>query len=288
MEDVRDRVEHHYGRGQILESILSALRRAGKDPARLTPADLAPVDAFHIRGREATIELARRAALTPGLRVLDVGSGLGGSARYLAAEHGCRVTGVDATREYVEVARALAALVGLEGRVEFHESSALALPFEDASFDLAWTEHVQVNVADKHRFYGEIARVLVPRGRLVFHDVFAADGGPPHFPVPWAEEPSISALATPEAVRDILERLGFAILDWEDTSRQSLDWFRRATEKISRSGLPPLGLHVLMGATARAKVANLIRNLEERRIVVVQAVAETLRSSNAGAGSLLS
>jgi MPBQ/MSBQ methyltransferase len=268
----QDLVERYYARGDILEAILGALRQLGKDPAKLSPADLAPVDAFHIRGRQATVELAQRAALTPGLRVLDVGSGLGGSARYLAAEHGCLVTGVDATEEYVETARALAQLVGLGDSVAFHHASALALPFDESAFDVVWTEHVQMNVADKHRFYSEIARVLVPGGRFVFHDVFQGRGGAAHVPVPWAEDESINFLITPDAVRKILDDLAFTMLDWEDRSQESLRWFVAATERL-KAGTLPLGIHLVTGPTWAVKFENVIRNLREERIAVVQAVA---------------
>jgi MPBQ/MSBQ methyltransferase len=245
----------------------------GKDLARLAPADLSPVDEFHIRGRDATSELAQRAALKPGLKVLDVGSGLGGSVRFLASEHQCKVTGVDLTEEYVDVANALADLVGLKDLVEFRQASALKLPFADGSFDVVWTEHVQMNIADKRAFYMEMARVLKSGGCLAFHDILKGRGEPLHFPVPWAEEASISFLATPETVRGLLETLGFDIVDWEDKSRQSLQWFTAVVEKLTRSGPPPLGLHLLMGTTAQAKFENNVRNLQEGRIVVVQAVA---------------
>jgi ubiquinone/menaquinone biosynthesis C-methylase UbiE len=267
-------VENHYGRGEILNSIMRALREMDKDVTQLTPADLAPVDEFHIRGREATIELANRAALQPGLRVLDVGSGLGGSVRYLAATHHVRATGIDLTPEYVEVARALAELVGLQEQVAFRQSSALDLPFEAGAFDVVWTEHVQMNIADKQAFYAEIARVLTPRGRLVFHDIFQGSGGSLHFPVPWAEEPSISFLATPETAQKALEAVGFRIREWADKSHQSLEWFRAVVETLQRSGPLPLGLHLLMGQTAKTKFENNIRNLQEGRIVVFQAVVE--------------
>jgi len=272
MRDPGDHVERQYAREDLLGAIVGALHEMGKDPSRLTPADLAPVDAFHIRGREATVELAALASLTPGLHVLDVGSGLGGSARYLAAEHRVRVTGVDLTGDYVAVARALADMVGLGSSVEFRQGSALDMPLADGSFDLAWTEHVQMNVPDKRAFYAEIARVLVAGGRLVFHDVFQGDGGPVHFPVPWAEDPSTSFLVTPEAARGILADSGFRIRAWADKSRQSLEWFRAGALKRSRP--LPLGLHLLMGRTARAKVENVVRNLDERRIVVLLGAAE--------------
>jgi MPBQ/MSBQ methyltransferase len=176
MKSAREHVDSHYGRGDILNSILRALREMGKDVAQLAPADLAPVDEFHIRGREATVELAGRASLKPGLRVLDVGCGLGGSVRYLASEHQCQVVGIDLTKEYVDVANALADLVGLKHMVEFRQGSALDMPFDDSSFDVVWTEHVQMNIANKRAFYAEIARVLAPRGRLLFHDIFQGDG----------------------------------------------------------------------------------------------------------------
>lgn len=174
-----ERVERHYARDDdILLCIAAALREAGKDPSRLAPADLAPVDEFHIRGRESTVELARRAAPRTGERVLDLGCGLGGSARYLAAEHGCAVTGIDLTHAYVDAARTLTRWVGLDGRVRFEAADALALPFDDASFDLVWTEHVQMNIADKSRLYAEIARVLAPGGRLALHDFLRGTGEP--------------------------------------------------------------------------------------------------------------
>jgi MPBQ/MSBQ methyltransferase len=266
-------VERHYGRGQLIGAILRALADSGKDPARLAPSDLAPVDEFHIRGREATIELAHRAQLKPGLKVLDVGSGLGGSVRLLASEHQCQVTGVDLTQEYVDVANALADLVGLQNRVEFRQASALNLPFDDGSFDVVWTEHVQMNIARKHAFYAEIARVLKPQGRLAFHDIFEASGEALEFPVPWAEDPSISFLIKPRAVREILEGLGFEILDWEDKTRHSLEWYGVVMDRFKLSGPPPLGLHLLMGTTAKAKFENIVRNLQQGRIVVFQAVA---------------
>ncbi len=235
-----------------MDSILKALADMGKDVSQLTPIDLAPVDEFHIRGRAATVELASRASLTAGMRVLDVGCGLGGSARYLATEYQCHVTGVDLTQEYVDAANALGKLVDLQSAVEFRQANALELPFDDRTFDLVWTEHVQINIADKHAFYAEIARVLKPGGRLVFHDIFQRSGGELHYPVPWAEERSISALVPVTHLRDIIEGAGLRVVDWLDKSVHSVEWFQDTLAKM-HPGPTSLGLHLLTGKTAKTK-----------------------------------
>lgn len=267
-------VENHYGRGGIFEAILAGLKQAGKNVDQLEPADLGPVDEFHVRGREATHELSDRAQFKPGGRVLDVGCGIGGSARHLAAEYGCKVVGIDLTREYVEAARKLAELSGMDQQVEFHHGSALSLPFHDNTFDGAWTEHVQMNIADKKAFYAEIARVVKPGGRFAFHDIFAGPQTPVHFPVPWAEEHAYSFLAPPDSVRELLPTLGLQIIQWNDKTQHSYDWLKATMEKMGQSGPPPLGIHLLMGPTAKQKLGNIARNFEENRIAVVQAVAQ--------------
>ncbi len=270
-QDLRS-IESHYGRGAILDSILRALTAAGKDLSHLLPADLAPVDEFHVRGRQATVELADLAALRPGERVLDVGCGLGGSVRYLAVEHEVRAVGVDLTKEYIDAAGVLARMVGLAGQVDFQQANACELPFEDASFDVVWTEHVQMNIADKRAFYAGLARVLAPGGRLVFHDIFLGEGGEPGFPLPWAEDSALSFLASQDEVRDILTELGFDIRLWQDISPLSQAWFEAKERSLTNSGTPPLGIHLLMGETAHTKVRNMGRNFREGRISSVQAV----------------
>ena len=274
--DAEQDVAHHYGLNALLDAILQALAATGKDIDRLVPADLAPVDEFHIRGREATLELAGRVNIEAGIRVLDVGCGIGGSARHLAAEYGCHVTGIDLTREYIEVATALAERTGLARRVVFQHGSATELPFEPGSFDIVWTEHVQMNIADKATFYGEIARVLKPGGHLLFHDIFSSEGSEPWYPVPWAGDASISFLAQAGTVPDILEAAGLQVLEWEDRSADSLEWFRNTVARVRATGPAPLGLHLLMGASALPKFENLIRNLQESRITVIQSVASRI------------
>ena len=274
MDDAQKAVEAHYSRGGILDSILRVLRDMGRDLRTLAPSDLAPVDEFHVGGRDATIALANQASLKPGDRVLDVGCGLGGSVRYLASEWNCRVTGIDLTKEYVEVATALTQILGLHEVTAFGQSGALNMPFRNGSFDMVWTEAVQMNIADKRAFYCEIARLLAPGGRLAFLDLFQGERGDLYYPVPWAEESSISFLAMPQTVREILQSLQFNVLHWEDKSRQSVDWLAAAVERSQSADPGRLGLHLLMGNSARVKLENNIRNLREDRFVVIQAIAE--------------
>ncbi|MBI2526303.1 MAG: methyltransferase domain-containing protein [Candidatus Rokubacteria bacterium] len=270
---LKDEVTRHYARGDLASVILTALTGAGKDVEHLTPEDLAPIDEFHVRGRKATLELARAAGLETRQRVLDVGSGLGGPSRCLAREFGCQVTGIDLTDEYCRVARLLAERTGLAHLVTYQQGDALALPFPDAAFDLVWTQHAGMNIPDKARLYREIFRVLTPGGALALYDVVAGSGGEVVFPVPWARSPETSFLVAPEALRRFLEASGFTIDSWEDTTAAAAAWFAGLARKVRETGPPPLGLHLVLGPDFAAMTRNLRRNLEEGRIRVLQVVA---------------
>jgi SAM-dependent methyltransferase len=119
------RVAAHYATPDLTEKLRDAASAAGLDMARIGPADLAPADEFHIGGRQATIDLLGPLDLGRGQRVLDVGSGPGGAARFLAQTYGCRISGVDLTPEYVELASDLAQRTGLTDLVDYHVADAL-------------------------------------------------------------------------------------------------------------------------------------------------------------------
>jgi len=266
-------INKHYGISGILDSITRGLESSGKDLHALNLDDLAPIDEFHTRGKESTIEIADLAQIQRHHKVLDVGCGLGGSARYIANEHGCSVMGIDLTDEYIDVANKLTELVNLTDKVSFKQGSALELPFPSENFDIVWTEHTQMNIADKKQFYGELGRVLKPNGRLVFHDVFFGTVSNPHYPTPWAEYDSLSSLCTQEEAKDAIEKSNLAVHEWKDKSEQSLDFFKDTLKRIERLGPVPLGIHLLMGRTAKIKLLNQVRNLEEDRISIVQGTA---------------
>ena len=253
---INDVIQTHYARPDIGSVILSALEKAGKDLDHLTPEDLAPIDEFHIRGRTATLELARAAGLQANQRVLDVGSGVGGTSRCLAKEFGCHVTGLDLTDEYCRAAAMLTGKTGLSQLIDYRQGDATRLPFDDGVFDVVWTEHVAMNIPDKPLLYKEMHRVLKPGGTLAVYDVLAGPSGPVLFPVPWASTPEASFLVQPDDLRRLLEDAGFTISDWIDTTEAARTWFAALVEKIQREGFPSLGFHVLLGADFQAMAQN--------------------------------
>lgn len=265
-------VATHYTRTGLAALIDNALADAGIDAEHPDLESLAGVDQFHIRGLDATREFFQRAGFAANDRVLDVGSGLGGPARYLAHSRGCRVTGLDLTQAYCEIAEKLTGRVGLSEQVNFRHGNALEMPFENASFDGVYTQHVNMNIADKPRLLREIRRVLKPGGRLAMYEILAGNGEPLRFPVPWAQTPDISFLVTADALGDMLAGEGFTVEQREDQSPQAIQFFIDLLSGKGHKEASPVGLHLLLGAGIKDMMVNMLENFEEGRLGVVQMI----------------
>jgi ubiquinone/menaquinone biosynthesis C-methylase UbiE len=242
----------------------------------LSPRDTAAVDQFHVGGFEATEKLAQLLCPSRGSYVLDVGSGLGGPSRYLAAKYGCRVVGIDITEEYCGIASKLAERMGLQDLVEYRVGDARDLPFSDELFDVVWTQHVSMNIAEKPDLYAGIFRVLKAGGRFAAHDVVQGASGPILFPVPWARTAAISHLQTSEAMRKTVEDAGFSVMVWNDVTESALQFLDAMIARSRNRELPPLGLDLLLGPEFPEMVRNFRQNLNEGRGGVVQAVFDRM------------
>ncbi|HUC18802.1 MAG TPA: methyltransferase domain-containing protein [Acetobacteraceae bacterium] len=272
MTDVLDDVRAHYRAIGLTERLKTALAILGPEDRLLTPQQLAALDQFHTRGLAATAELAKLAGITADMSVLDVGSGVGGPARFLAASHGCRVTGVDLSEPFVDAARYLTERTGQSGQVSFETGSALALPFGDGSFDVVLLQHVAMNISERAQLYREIRRVLKRGGRFATFDVVLNEGEP-HYPVPWARTPETSFLLTAAATREAIEPAGFRALAWRDDTEVAKAWIAQ----LRASGNPPSpNLGVVMGPDFAELAANLGRNLMEGRLGILAAVFEAV------------
>jgi sarcosine/dimethylglycine N-methyltransferase len=271
------RVQDYYARSgtgrDIAARIIAALHATAGADAAISPETLAPFDHVHGHGVLGTQELTARLEPRAGEAILDIGSGIGGPARWIARRHGCTVTGVDLTKEYCEAARELTTACGLAAQVRIMAGSALALPLRDASADRAYSHNMVMNIAEKAGVYREAFRVLKPGGRLVLIHHNAGTDEPLEFPMPWATLNENSFLATDEATRRDLAAAGFEILAFDDTTGASLAANAAARRAVETEGLPLLGMHVLMGEFYLPARRNFLRAEADGRVRTVAVVA---------------
>ncbi len=265
-------VEQHWANGEVYSRIVSALQAAGTSLDSLTIDDLAPVDHFHARGFPATVDLADHLPVRSGDHVLDIGCGVGGPARYFAQRFDCTVSGVDITRPFVDAANMLSALLGMTDRVFVRHGDGQWLPFTDGVFDVAYTQHVTMNVPDRGRFFAEAWRVLRPGAFFAITEHGRGPAGHLRYPVPWSVDGAGEWLVTPEQTRELLTEAGFADIAIEDSGPEYVAFYGKMIAAVERGGFPALGLHVLLGQDALLRARNSMRNIEEGRTHPVQVI----------------
>lgn len=267
-------VAAHYTRGNLLDSIVEGLAKLGKTQHDVSVEDLAPIDEFHIGGREATQAVLDQLGLAAAHEVLDVGCGLGGAGRFAAQRFGCRIHGIDLTPEYVETGKVLCSWVGLADRVRLERGDATAIRYGDGTFDRAYMLHVGMNVAEKTILAAELFRVLRPGGLLGIYDVMRVGDGALTYPVPWAADPDRCAVSSVDDYRAALHAAGFQVLAERNRRDFALEFFARLRAAAAGAqGPPPLGIHLLMGETAPTKIENMVQNVSENRIAPIELIA---------------
>jgi SAM-dependent methyltransferase len=268
-------ISNHYTHGNLVAAIRSGIESLGKTIDSVSVDDLAPVDEFHIGGRRASEDFLGQLDLSPERHVLDIGCGLGGAARFVASQYGCRVTGIDLTLEYVETAKVLCGWVRLDNRISLHQGSALSMPFADHAFDRAYMLHVGMNIDDKAKLCSEVSRVLRSNSLFGIYDVMRIGDGELTYPVPWATTAASSAVAEPAQYRNALQAAGLTVIAERNRRDFALAFFDHLRARAAAAGgPPPLGLHILMGRTTPDKVQNMIQNISNGRIAPVELIAQ--------------
>jgi sarcosine/dimethylglycine N-methyltransferase len=266
-------IRSHYSDAGLVERIQSALDELYPHQTPVPWAELQALDQFHVRGLAAAKEIASLIQPRPGSHFLDIGCGVGGPARYLAAECGCVVTGIDLSESFVEAARRLSERTGLANTTYFVCGDALELPFEAETFENAWMLHVAMNIKDRARLYAGVRRVLKAGARFAIYEVASVGDQPLVYPVPWAAEPAQSFLITAEATRDALRDVGFAEISFSEKTQEGIAWFEQQQVAHAAGSLEaPLNLKLVMGSQFSTMSVNLARNLREGRARLIQMV----------------
>ena len=271
MNRLNQAIENHYLKENLYEDILNRLTEMGKDLGNISREDISPVDEFHVRGAAVSKELASSIDLG-NKSVLDIGSGLGGPCRMLADTYNCMATGIDLSNEYVRTANKLSELVGLSSRTRYVQGDAASLPFDDHSFDVVWTQHVQMNVPDKQKFYSEVSRVLKPGGHFLYYDILKSNDELVSYPMPWASNQDQSFLFKNSEMDSILRTLGMKKVSSTNQTAAGIEFFEGLLARIKEFGPPKIGLNVLMGETTKPKLMNLLEHLKSDALMLESGV----------------
>ncbi len=261
MKNLNQSIESHYLKEGLFEDIVNRLKNQNIDLNNVKRSDIAGADEFHVRGAAVSKELANCIEIQ-GTSVLDIGCGLGGPCRMLAEEYDCNTTGIDLSNEYIRTANELSKLVKLDDKTTFIQGDATQLPFEDQSFDVVWTQHVQMNIPNKKKFYSEIHRVLKPSGYFIYYDILTKGKGEISYPMPWASNSNLSFLSKAEEMDLYLTDLGFTKKQSKDQTQAGIVFVDALVARLKECGPPKMGLNVLMGESTKPKLMNLLGHLK--------------------------
>lgn len=265
----------HYTHGSLITEIKTGIEKLGKTSSSISTEDLAPLDEFHIGGRQASELFFDQLDFSNDDYLIDIGCGLGGASRFVANKYSSKVMGVDLTEEYIATGNTISAWLGLDHLVNLRQGSALSMPFDNGVFDGGYMMHVGMNIKDKFRLYKEIFRILRPGAKFGVYDVMIIEEGELLYPVPWATTPNENEVTSPKEYKQAMEKAGFSIIAENNRHEFALSFFEQLIENSNNaSGPPPLGIHILMGKDSTIKVQNMIKNVSAGHIAPIELIAK--------------
>ena len=191
-------LEIFWTRGNIYSRIQQAMSEANLDNKKLEIEDLFPIDQYHARGIAATVDLGKRMSISANQKIIDIGCGLGGPARYFAKQFECFITGIDITPSFVEIGNRFNKLTSMSSQVSLQVGDGETLDFEDETFHGGYSQHVTMNISDRIKFFSEAFRVLKSGAFFAFTEHGLGPNVKPIFPLPWADSEDMSFLLPPE------------------------------------------------------------------------------------------
>jgi ubiquinone/menaquinone biosynthesis C-methylase UbiE len=257
----------------LYENILEQIISSGVDKKSITTKHTSAFDEFHVRGREVTKGIFNNIELNDTSQVLDIGCGPGGTCRMIAEKYNCDVTGIDITEEYIRTAKKLSKLTKTDKLTSFLTADANKLPFINSSFNLIITQHVQMNIEDKERFYSEISRTIRSGGRFVYYDIFKAiNDNNISYPLPWADNREQSFMAHRTAIHNILASYGFIPETFTNQTQDSSKALQKLLTKIADGSFNIEGQKLFMGDDTINKLTNLFNQLNNGTLEMESAV----------------
>jgi sarcosine/dimethylglycine N-methyltransferase len=172
--------------------------------------------------------------LGPESRVLDIGAGYGGPARFLAESYGCEVVALNLSEVENERNRRLTGERNLEHLVEVVDGSFEDIPYDDGSFDVVWSQDAILHSGERRRVFGEVARVLREAGEFVFTDPMKADGCPDEVLQPILDRLHLDSLGSPGFYRATAREVGLRELGFEDHTDQLPTHYARVLQETEQ------------------------------------------------------
>ena len=267
-------IENFWTRGDVFSRVHQAMSETGLINKKLEIEELFPIDQYHARGIAATVDLGKRMPISKNQKIIDIGCGLGGPARYYAKEFKCFITGIDITPSFIEIGNEFNKLTSMSDNIQLLVGNGEILDFTNETFDGAYSQHVTMNISDRKKFFSEAFRVLKKDSFFAFTEHGLGPEGNPIFPLPWADSSEMSFLLPPKTTISILKDTGFSDIKIIETADKYISGYKKLIGLKSENKKPVLGIHVIGGDSMNERSTNSMQSIKENRTLPFEIVCK--------------